>query len=147
MARRTGLHSTSRSLAALVLSVVVIPENGPHDSLLRNLATEVASHENGTVLVLSPDWAGTYSSTISRVKLEAGEDQAKYVGSPVIATRNFVDELDSSALSWTAATSVLLAGTILAVAGLYAVKARRAKAAQPPADPPSPDPVTSGSPH
>ncbi|WP_068271235.1 DUF6676 family protein [Aldersonia kunmingensis] len=127
------------------LSVVVIPENGRHDSLLRNLATEVASHEHGTVLVVSPDWAGTYSDTINRVKLEAGEDHAKYTASPVIATRNFIDELEAPAVSWTAATSVLLAGTVLAVAGLYAVKARRAKSAPPPAEPPSRDPVPSGS--
>jgi hypothetical protein len=113
------------------LSVVVIPENGRHDSLLRNLATEVGSSEGGTVLVLSPDWAGTYSDTVSRVKLEAGEDHAKYTASPVVATRNFVDEIDAPALSWTAVASVLLAGTVLAVAGLYAVKVRRAKSSVP----------------
>jgi hypothetical protein len=120
------------------LSVVVIPANGPHDSLLRNLATEVAADEGGTVLVLSPDWAGTYSDTISRVKLEAGEDHAKYTGSPVVATRKFIDEVDAPSLSWTAVTSVLLAGMVLAVAGLYAVKTRRAKASVP-TDPASAD--------
>jgi hypothetical protein len=130
----------------IALSVVVIPENGRHDSLLRNLATEVGSSEHGTVLVLSPDWAGTYSDTISRVQLEAGEDHAKYTGSPVTSTRNFIDELESSTVSWTAATSVLLAGTVLAVAGLYAVKVRRAKSSPPAADPPSRDPLSSGSP-
>lgn len=110
----------------LQLSVVVVPENGPHDSLLRNLATEVGSDEGGTVLVLSPDWAGTYSDSISRVKLEAGEDHAKFVGDPVVATGNFIDEVDGPALSWSALTSILVVITVLAVAGLYVVKSRRA---------------------
>jgi hypothetical protein len=119
----------------LELSVVVVPENGRHDSLLRNLATEVASDEGGTVLVLSPDWAGTFSDTVSRVQLEAGEDHAKFVGDPVVATRNFVDEVDGPALSWTAVTSVLVAGTVLAVAGLYVVKSRRAAKSATPTEP------------
>ncbi|MBD0323707.1 MAG: hypothetical protein ICV72_10010 [Aldersonia sp.] len=124
----------------LDLSVVVVPQNGWHDSLLRNLATQVAADEGGggTVLVLSPDWAGTHSDTISRVTLEAGEDQAKFVGDPVVATRNFVDEVQGPQLPWTGIGAVLVAGTVLAVAGVYALKTRRAKAAADRVEPPRP---------
>ncbi|WP_431968926.1 DUF6676 family protein [Nocardia sp. bgisy134] len=110
------------------LSIVVIPGNPGHDSNLRDLATEIGKSQHGTVVVLSDDWVGTYSDSISRVQLEWAEDVAKgKQGNSVEAARVFVDRLEKpEALSWTAITSVLLAGTAIAIAGLYWVKSRRA---------------------
>ncbi len=112
------------------LSIVVIPGNPGHDSNLRDLATEVGKTEQGTVVVLSDDWVGTYSDSISRVKLEWAEDAAKSKqGNSVEAARIFVDRLEQpETFSWTAITGVLIAGTALAVAGLHLIKARRAAA-------------------
>ncbi|MGW4366327.1 Rv1476 family membrane protein [Nocardia takedensis] len=112
------------------LSIVVIPGNPGHDSNLRDLATEVGKQEHGTVVVLSDDWVGTYSDSISRVTLEWAEDAAKSKqGDSVEAASVFVGRLEEpESVSWTAITGVLIAGTVLAVGGLYWVKARRARA-------------------
>ncbi|MET7768871.1 DUF6676 family protein [Nocardia sp. NPDC005366] len=112
------------------LSIVVIPGNPGHDSNLRDLATEVGKQEHGTVVVLSDDWVGTYSDSISRVTLEWAEDASKGTqGNSVDAARTFVGRLEEpDSISWTAITIVLLALTVLATGGLYWVKARRARA-------------------
>lgn len=52
------------------LSVVVVESNPYMDSQLRDLATAVGSEDGGTVLVLSPDWVGTFSDSLDRVTLE-----------------------------------------------------------------------------
>lgn len=112
------------------LSIVVIPGNPGRDSNLRDLATAVGKTEHGTVVVLSDDWVGTYSDSISRVKLEWAEDAAKsQQGHPAQAAQIFVDRLDRpESVSWTAITSVLLVGTAIVVGGLYWIKSRRAAA-------------------
>ena len=110
------------------LEVVVIAENGRHDSQLRDLATAVGQQTHGgTILVLSPDWAGTYSDTLSRVVLEAGEDRAKFTGNPVVSTENFVHEIQTPQLPWTAITCVLLVGTAAVVGATYYAKERRVR--------------------
>ncbi|WP_067848478.1 DUF6676 family protein [Nocardia lijiangensis] len=110
------------------LTIVVIPGNPGHDSNLRDLATEIGKSQHGTVVVLSDDWVGTHSDSISRVTLEWAEDAAKgKQGNSVEAARIFLGRLEEPAsVSWTAITSVLLAGTAITVAGLYWVKSRRA---------------------
>lgn len=109
------------------LSIVVIPGNPGHDSNLRDLATEVGETEHGTVVVLSDDWVGTYSDSISRVKLERAEDFSKSTqGHSAQAAQLFVDQLERpETFSWTAITSMLLVGTAVVVGGLYWVKSRR----------------------
>jgi len=109
------------------LSIVVVPGNPGHDSNLRDLATEVGRTEQGTVVVLSDDWVGTYSDTISRVRLEWAEDAAKSKqGDSVTAAHIFVDRIsEPEMISWTAVTGILLGGTALVVAGLAYVKSRR----------------------
>ncbi|KZM72491.1 DUF6676 family protein [Nocardia terpenica] len=111
------------------LSIVVLQGNRGRDSDLRDLATEVGKQEHGTVVALSDDWAGTYSDTISRDRLERAEDVAKnrHAGHSVEAARAFVDSLEKpETISWTAVTAVLLTGTIVFIAGLYFLKSRRA---------------------
>ncbi|WP_256673723.1 Rv1476 family membrane protein [Nocardia cyriacigeorgica] len=110
------------------LSVVVIQGNPWHDSSLRDLATEVGKFQHGTVAVFSDDWMGTYSDSISRVHLEWAEDAAKWKGGKSEeSVQIFTDRLQQQeSVPWTAFTSVLLAGTVLAVGGLYWVKRRRA---------------------
>ncbi|WP_433192473.1 DUF6676 family protein [Nocardia sp. CA-107356] len=109
------------------LSIVVIPGNPGHDSNLRDLATEVGKTERGTVVVLSDDWVGTYSDSISRVKLERAEDFSKSTqGHSAQAAQLFVDQLERpETFSWTAITSVLLVGAVVVAGGLYWVKSRR----------------------
>ncbi|MFF0488230.1 Rv1476 family membrane protein [Nocardia sp. NPDC003482] len=111
------------------LSIVVVPGNPSPDSSLRDLATEVGKVEHGTVLVLGDDWAGTYSSSIPRYRLEKAEDVAKYQGHghSAEAAQAFVNRLDKpDTVSWTTVTAVLLAGLVIVIAGLYVVKSRRA---------------------
>src|SRR5690606_19397099 len=94
------------------------------DSQLRDLATEVAVEDGGTVLVLSPGWVGSFSDTLDRVTLEAAQDRT-YTGDPVSATRNFVDSLLEPSPPWTLMT-LLLVAVVAGLAGLiYWVKRRR----------------------
>ncbi|MFR9750110.1 DUF6676 family protein [Nocardia sp. 004] len=111
------------------LSIVVVPGNPGRESSLRDLATEVGKTQGGTVVVFSDDWVGTYSDTLSRVRLEWAEDAAKYShGANAQAASGFVDRLETpESVSWTAVTSILLAGTLAVIAGLAWVKARRAR--------------------
>ena len=111
------------------LSIVVVDKNPGHDSPLRDLATEVGHHEHGTVLVLSPNMVGSYSDTISRVKLEAGQDTT-YTGDPVVSAQNFVNTIDKPGIPWTALTCVLIAGVAIVLAGLYFVKSRRSSSTE-----------------
>jgi hypothetical protein len=117
------------------LSIVVLDGNPGHDSELRDLATEVAGFQHGTVAVFSDDWIGTTSDSISRVRLEWAEDKSKFTGGKTEqAAQTLVHRLEQTpAVSWTEITIVLLAGLVLTVGGLYWVKARRADGA-PPAD-------------
>jgi hypothetical protein len=110
------------------LKVVVLAENPGIDTPLRDIATEVGkTYPKSTVLVLSPSFAGTYSSTYDRVTLEAGQDIAKISGTPVAATHNFVTELTTPHFPWTPFTIVLVLGVALAAAGtrIMQVKARK----------------------
>ncbi len=117
------------------LSIVVLDGNPGHDSELRDLATEVAGFQHGTVAVFSDDWIGTTSDSISRVRLEWAEDKAKFTGGKSEqAARTLVHRLEQTpTVNWTEITIVLLAGLVLAVGGLYWIKARRAAGSPPPA--------------
>lgn len=117
------------------LSIVVLDGNPGHDSELRDLATEVAGFQHGTVAVFSDDWIGTTSDSISRVRLEWAEDKAKFTGGKSEqAAQTLVHRLEQTpTVSWTEITIVLLAGLVLAVGGLYWIKARRAAGSPPPA--------------
>ncbi|MGI5218321.1 Rv1476 family membrane protein [Nocardia sp. CA-290969] len=109
------------------LSIVVMHGNPGHDSELRDLATDVAGFRHGTVAVFSDDWIGTTSDSISRVRLEWAEDKAKFKGGDSEeAAQILVHRLEQTpAVGWTEITLVLLAGLVLAIGGLYWVKARR----------------------
>ena len=99
------------------LKVVVLEKSPPIDTPLRDIATQIGqSHPDSTVLVLSPGWAGTYSTTYDRVLLEAGQDVAKTAPNPVQGAQNFVDQLSTPIFPWTAFTI----GLVIAVAGAVA---------------------------
>ena len=60
------------------LKVVVMEKSPLIDTPLRDIATQVGhAHPGSTVLVLSPQFAGTYGQNYNRVLLEAGQDVAK----------------------------------------------------------------------
>lgn len=106
------------------LSVIVLDHNPRIDSQLRDLATEVAVEDGGTVLVLSPGWVGSFSDTVDRVTLEAAQDRT-YTGDPIVATRNFVDSLLEPSPPWTAMTLIIVAVVAAAAGFTYWVKKRR----------------------
>jgi hypothetical protein len=117
------------------LKIVVIENNPPIDTPLRDIATEVGEANPGsTVLVLSPSFAGTYSTEFDRVTLEAGEDLAK-TGNPVQSSQNFVSQLNTPDFPWTGLTIVLTATVFLAVVvtRILTVKAKRSDAEKEPA--------------
>jgi hypothetical protein len=129
--RQDGLAviATEARAHGIPLSIVVVRGNEGRDADLRDLATDVGKSEHGTVLVLSDDWAGTYSDSISRYRLEKAEDVAKnrHAGHSAEAAQAFVSSLEGpEPVTWTVITSVLLAGTAAAIVGLYFVKRRRA---------------------
>jgi hypothetical protein len=106
------------------LKVVVLEQSPPIDTPLRDIATEVGHANPGsTVLVVSPGWAGTYSTTFDRVTLEAGQDIAK-TANPVQSAQNFVDQLKTPDFPWTAITIVLLIGVFVAVIGTRIMQVR-----------------------
>lgn len=109
------------------LKIVVLDHNPPNDTPLRDIATVVgAQHPDATVLVLSPNFVGTYSSHFPRATLEIGEDNAK-TGNPVASAQNFLHQLDTPQFPWTAFTIVLLIGVLAAAAGtrIMQLRARR----------------------
>jgi hypothetical protein len=112
------------------LKIVVIEHNPHIDTPLRDIATEVGqAHPGSTVLVLSPSFAGTYSSEYDRVTLEAGEDLAK-TGNPVQSSQNFVSQLNTPDFPWTGLTIALTIAVFLAVVvtRILQVKVKRALA-------------------
>lgn len=112
-----GLQEVIRGAAdrGVDLKVVVLAQSPPIDTPLRDIATEVGQgHPGSTVLVLSPGWAGTYSTSYDRVLLEAGQDVAKLAPNPVQGAQNFVDQLDTPIFPWTAFTVFLVIGVAVA---------------------------------
>ena len=111
----------------LDLKVVVMEKSPPIDTPLRDIATQVGyEHPGSTVLVLSPGWAGSYSTSYDRVLLEAGQDVAKLTPSPVQGAQNFVDQMNTPDFPWMAFTMVLVFG-VSAAAVLTRLLQRSAK--------------------
>ena len=114
---------------AIDLKVVVLDRNPPNDTPLRDIATVVGSqHPDATVLVLSPNYVGSYSTHFPRATLEIGEDNAK-TGSPVVSAQNFLHQLDTPQFPWTAFTIVLLIGVLAAVIGTRIMQLRATRSA------------------
>ena len=114
------------------LKIVVLDRNPPNDTPLRDIATVVGSqHPDATVLVLSPNYVGSYSTHFPRATLEIGEDNAK-TGNPVVSAQSFLHQLDTPQFPWTAFTIVLLIGVLAAVIGtrLMQLRARRSATSQ-----------------
>jgi hypothetical protein len=114
------------------LKIVVLDRNPPNDTPLRDIATVVGSqHPDATVLVLSPNYVGSYSTHFPRATLEIGEDNAK-TGNPVVSAQSFLHQLDTPQFPWTAFTIVLLIGVLAAVIGtrFMLLRARRSATSQ-----------------
>ena len=114
------------------LKVVVVPQNPPIDTPLRDIATEVGhAYPGSTVLVISPIWAGTYSTTYDRVTLEAGQDVAKTAGNPTQAAKNFVSQLQTPPFPWTTLTIVLVVVVAIATVLTRVLQVRGRRSAKP----------------
>jgi hypothetical protein len=115
------------------LKIVMIADNPPIDTPLRDIATEVGeAYPGSTVLAMSPMWAGTYSKNFDRVTLEAGQDIAKN-GDPVQSSKNFVSELTTPHFPWTAFSVVLVIGVFVAAVAtrFLQVRSKRKAASEP----------------
>jgi hypothetical protein len=114
------------------LKIVVLDHNPPNDTPLRDIATVVgAQHPDATVLVLSPNFVGSYSTHFPRATLEIGEDNAK-TGNTVVSAQNFLHQLETPQFPWTAFTIVVLIGVLAAVVGtrFMQLRARRSATSQ-----------------
>lgn len=112
------------------LKIVVIDQNPPIDTPLRDIANEVGQDFPGsTVLAISPSYAGTFSESFDRVTLEAGQDLAK-TGDPVLSAQNFVSELQTPDFPWTPFTVFVVLGVAAAavLTRVLQVRARRSVA-------------------
>jgi hypothetical protein len=114
------------------LKIVVLDHNPLTDTPLRDIATRVgAQHTDATVLVLSPNFVGSYSTHFARATLEIGEDNAK-TGNPVVSAQNFLHQLNTPQFPWTAFTVVLLIGVLAAVIGTRIMQLRAKRSATSP---------------
>jgi hypothetical protein len=113
------------------LKIVVIGVDPPIDTPLRDIATEVGqAYPESTVLALSPTFAGTYSATVDRFTLEAGQDVAK-TGDPAQKASNFLDEITTDHFPWTLLTIVLVAGVAAATVATRWLQVRARRTAAP----------------
>ncbi|MCV7258272.1 hypothetical protein AWC26_05455 [Mycobacterium shimoidei] len=116
------------------LKIVVLDHNPPNDPPLRDVATVVGSdHPDATVLVLSPNFVGSYSTHFPRSTLEIGEDNAK-TGNPVVSAQNFLHQLNTPQFPWTPFTIVLLIAVLAAVVGTRVLQVRARRMATPAAN-------------
>jgi hypothetical protein len=99
------------------LKVVVMEKSPVIDTPLRDIAYRVGeANPESTVLVISPGWAGSYSTKYDRVLLEAGQDVVKTADSPVQGAQNFVDQLNTPIFPWTAFTIAVVVAVAAAAA-------------------------------
>ena len=111
------------------LKIVLLDHNPPSDTPLRDISTVVgADYRDATVLTLSPNFVGSYSTHFPRVTLEAGEDIAK-TGNPVHSAQNFLNELNAPEFPWTGLTIVLLIGVLAAAVGTRFLQLRSRRSA------------------
>jgi hypothetical protein len=111
------------------LKIVVLDHNPPNDTPLRDIATVVgAQHPDATVLVLSPNYVGTYSTHFPRSTLEIGEDHAK-TGNTLLSAQNFLHQLETPQFPWTPFTIVVLIGVLAAVLGSRFMQQRAKRSA------------------
>lgn len=111
------------------LKIVLLDHNPPSDTPLRDISTVVgADYHDATVLTLSPNYVGTYSTQFPRVTLEAGEDHAK-TGNPVVSAQHFLHELESPEFPWTGLTIFLLIGVLAAAVATRFLQLRSKRSA------------------
>lgn len=111
------------------LKIVLLDHNPPNDTPLRDISTVVgADYHDATVLTLSPNYVGTYSTQFPRVTLEAGEDIAK-TGNPVVSAQHFLGELDGPEFPWTGLTVFLLIAVFTAAVGTRFLQLRSRRSA------------------
>jgi hypothetical protein len=111
------------------LKIVLLDHNPPNDTPLRDIATVVgADYPDATVLTLSPNFVGSYSTHYPRVTLEAGEDHSK-TGNPVQSANNFLNELSTPEFPWSGLTILLLIGVLAAAVGTRFMQLRSRRSA------------------
>jgi hypothetical protein len=113
------------------LKIVLLDHNPPNDTPLRDISTVVgADYHDATVLTLSPNYVGSYSTQFPRVTLEAGEDIAK-TGNPVVSAQHFLNELKAPEFPWTGLTIFLLLAVLAAAVGTRFLQLRAKRVATP----------------
>jgi hypothetical protein len=111
------------------LKIVLLDHNPPNDTPLRDISTVIgADYPDATVLTLSPNFVGSYSTHYPRVTLEAGEDIAK-TGNPVLSAQHFLNELNAPEFPWSGLTVLLLIGVLAAAVGTRFLQLRSKRSA------------------
>src|ERR1700756_3314349 len=111
------------------LKIVLLDHNPPTDTPMRDISTVVgADYHDATVLALSPNFVGSYSTQFPRVTLEAGEDIAK-TGNPVVSAQHFLNELNGPEFPWTGLTIFLLIGVFAAAVATRFLQLRSRRSA------------------
>src|SRR6201998_1037017 len=111
------------------LKIVLLDHNPLNDTPLRDISTVVgADYHDATVLTLSPNFVGSYSTQFARVTLEAGEDIAK-TGNPVVSAQHFLNELNSPEFPWTGLTIFLLIWVLAAAVATRFLQLRSRRSA------------------
>ncbi|ADG97937.1 conserved hypothetical protein [Segniliparus rotundus DSM 44985] len=97
----------------LSFEVLVLPPGPYVPTQLRNLATEVAGSDPVTVLALAPGFVGSYSASVTRVRLENAQDELD--ANPTVAANQFLDRLFAPSVSWTGVSAALSVLVLVAV--------------------------------
>lgn len=91
----------------------------------RDLATMLGQDHQGTVLVRTPLFVGSYSDTLPRARLEAGQDDAFKEIDPVLSAVVFENKVLQPGPSWPAVAGVLVLVLVVAIAVLAVLIRRR----------------------
>ena len=126
-----GLRGVVQDAAAHGIDLKIVytdDPNGPYTQA-RDLATTLGLEHPGTILVRTPSYVGSTSDSISRYRLEAGQDDAYKEKDPVLAATVFEHSLQKPAPPWGAYAGVLLLVIVLAVVAFVMLIRRRARGA------------------
>ncbi len=121
-----GLRTVVQEASAQGLDLKVVYTEAPAAVYTdaRDLATFLNQEFEGTIFVRTPAFVGSSSDTISRHRLEAGQDDAWEEADPVASAAVFAHKVDAPAPPWGALTAGVLALAIVAVL-VFVVALRR----------------------
>ena len=124
-----GLRDVVESAAenGVDLKLVVTETSPPIYTGARDLATTLAEEYEGTIFVQTPHFLGSYSDTVARFQLEAGQDDAVREHDPVSAAVVFENQISEPPPPWGLYSAAILTVLVIGVA-LFLLLLRRRSA-------------------